>query len=106
MPDISDGAWQFWIAVVVNASGFLTLWVKQRKTGRRVDGAAIAARNAAELARPTGNGFADRVDQKLDHLIRITAETRQIADQALTEVVEHKNAHVAASLSIPIRRVK
>lgn len=103
---MSGDAWTFLGIVVVQGAGVLTLWLKLRKTGKRADKAATAAEEAAVMARPTGNGWAEKVDKKLDHLIRITAETRQIAVQANDTISDHVNAHVAAQLNIPVRRVK
>lgn len=103
---MSADAWGFLGLLVVQSAGVLIVWLKLRTTNGKVDRAASSAKEAVSLSLPTGNGWSSRVDKKLDHLIRITAETRATANLALDEIIEHKNAHVAAQLSVPIRRVK
>ena len=61
-------AWTFAGLVVTNVTGVTVVWLKLRKTRVHVDQAKAAAQSAADLSRPTGNGWAAKVLDKFDHL--------------------------------------
>lgn len=95
---MSPEAWGFFGVAVVQLCGVVITYLKLRKTREKVDDAATAAKEAADWAKPTGNGFADEVRAGLSELKDLVEKTNTLATEARDEIREHKNAHVAASL--------
>lgn len=72
--ELSDAAWAFLATEVTTIGAVFIAWLQFRKPVKKL-----------------GNGFSERVEKDL-------AEIKGLATEALTEIREHKNAHVEASL--------
>lgn len=96
-------AWTFAGIITTQAAGVAVVWLKLRKTRQHVDQAKAAALDAADLSRPTGNGWASKVLGKLDHI-----ESRfDLLDNRLDRVegrLDRTDKSVATLQAVPRQR--
>lgn len=71
MPDLSHDAWVFLGIAIVQTAAIAVAWIEARK--------------ARQYAKPTGNGFAQRVEEKLDDIDKTNCRIEAKVDNHLRD---------------------
>lgn len=102
MIDLSSDAWAaVGIAIATTGSTVAAITIAHIKTSRQARGIAQHVEQVRELAEPTGNGFAGKVLEGLDQVVKRLDAMEERQANTNQAIVNHLGDHARAQINKP-----